>query len=49
MDVGNSELVDFYEGELIINELDEVVTDSIDEEVIDMNDIDLNVLLFRGV
>ena len=49
VDAGNSELVDLYEGELTINELDEAVTDSTDEEVIDMNDIDSNALSSRGV
>ena len=42
VDAGNSESVNVYEGELTINELEEAATDSTDEEVIDVNDIDWN-------
>ena len=49
VDAGDSESVDVYEGESTINELDEAATDSTDEEVIDMSDIDLNALSSQGV
>jgi len=49
VEVGDSESVDVHEGVLTINELDEALTDSTDEEVIDMNDIDLNALPSQGV
>ena len=42
VNAGDSESVDVYKGDLTIKELDEAATDSTDEEVIDMNNIDLN-------